>query len=101
MSSIIEFNEEGLRLKSLYLAKSVHELKNVFLTISCIIENNIESTETNIKDHLNSNLKFLKTLCDFGMFLIQDITKVSKTTFYNTDIANNTNKIFSYKKETT
>ena len=101
MSSIIEFNEEGLRLKSLYLAKSVHELKNVFLTISCIIENNIESTETNIKDHLNSNLKFLKTLCDFGMFLIQDITKVSKTTFYNTYIANSANKIFSYKKETT
>ena len=98
MSSIIEFNEEGFRLKSLYLAKSVHELKNVFLTISCIIENNIE---TNIKDHLNSNLKFLKTLCEFGMFLIQDITKVSKTTFYNTDIANSTNKIFSYKKEST
>ncbi len=42
MLSIIEFNEEGSRLKSLYLAKSVHELKNVFLTISCIIENNIE-----------------------------------------------------------
>lgn len=98
MSSIIEFNEEGFRLKSLYLAKSVHELKNVFLTISCIIENNIE---TNIKDHLNSNLKFLKTLCEFGMFLIQDITKVSKTTFYNTDIENSTNKIFSYKKEST
>ena len=33
------------------------------------------------------------------MFLIQDITKVSKTTFYNTDIIKNTNKIFSYKKE--
>ena len=101
MSSIIEFNEEGLRLKSLYLAKSVHELKNVFLTISCIIENNMESTETTLKDVLNSNIKFLKTLCEFGMFLIQDITKVSKTTFYNTDIANNTNKIFSYKKEST
>ena len=101
MSSRIEFYEEGFRLKSLYLAKSVHELKNVFITISCIIENNFESTCLEMKDLLNSNMKFLKTLSEFGMFLIQDITKVSKTNFYSTDITSNTNKIFSYKKETT
>ena len=32
--------ENELKMKSLYLAKSAHELKNVFLTISSIIENN-------------------------------------------------------------
>ena len=101
MSSRIEFYEEGFRLKSLYLAKSVHELKNVFLTISCIIENNLDINGFDIKDVLNSNLKFLKTLSEFGMFLIQDITKVSKTNFYSTDVSINSNKIFSYTKEST
>ena len=80
--------ENELKMKSLYLAKSAHELKNVFLTISSIIENNGDcffsntqrlKNERNENNHTLSNKNnFLKALCDFGMSLIYEITQMSK-----------------------
>ena len=80
--------ENELKMKSLYLAKSAHELKNVFLTISSIIENNgicFFVNTKNIKNESNDNNynlsntnNFLKALCNFGMSLIYEITQMSK-----------------------
>ena len=80
--------ENELKMKSLYLAKSAHELKNVFLTISSIIENNgnnFFSSSKTLKNEINENNislsntnNFLKALCNFGMNLIYEITQMSK-----------------------
>ena len=89
--NIYELNEE-IKLKSLYLAKSAHELKNIFISISSFIENKINNNITieNSNDNIisenlndNHNLKFLRSLCDFGMNLIQDITRISKKDNFN------------------
>jgi len=89
--NIYELNEE-IKLKSLYLAKSAHELKNIFISISSFVENKINnnftienSNEKTISENLNDNhsLKFLRSLCDFGMNLIQDITRISKKDNFN------------------
>ena len=89
--NIYELNEE-VKLKSLYLAKSAHELKNIFISISSFVENKINnnftienSNEKTISENLNDNhsLKFLRSLCDFGMNLIQDITRISKKDNFN------------------
>ena len=78
--------ENELKMKSLYLAKSAHELKNVFLTISSFIENNGNSfnaespnaKRTSFIDDDLANKSFLKALCDYGMSLIYEITQMSK-----------------------
>ena len=77
--------ENELKMKTLYLAKSAHELKNVFLTISSFIENNgnsFHSDSSNLKKETYEddlpNKHFLKALCDFGMNLIYEITEMSK-----------------------
>ena len=76
--------ENEFKIKSLYLAKSAHELKNVFLTISSFIENKDDIPIVNQKNIFNkdadrdSSLNFLKSLCDFGMNLIYEITEISK-----------------------
>ena len=76
--------ENEFKIKSLYLAKTAHELKNVFLTISSFIENKDDIPIVNQKNIFNkdadrdSSLNFLKSLCDFGMNLIFEITEISK-----------------------
>ena len=78
--------ENELKMKTLYLAKSAHELKNVFLTISSFIENNGNSLnvdspnakKTSLIDDDLPNKNFLKALCDYGMSLIYEITQMSK-----------------------
>ena len=76
--------ENEFKIKSLYLAKTAHELKNVFLTISSFIENRDDIPIDNLKNIFNkevdhdSSLNFLKSLCDFGMNLIFEITEISK-----------------------
>ena len=75
--------ENELKIKSLYLAKSAHELKNVFLTITSFIENNgnsfnLEKTKTNDKNNNLPNIDFLKSLCDFGMSIVYEITQMGK-----------------------
>ena len=78
---------EELRIKSLYIAKSVHELKNVFLSINSSVNLPEASILSTI---INNSSFFLKTLCEYGMFLIKDITNVSKFTYnLNTKLANN------------
>ena len=80
---LIEIKNE-FKIKSLYLAKSAHELKNVFLTICSYIENKdelkIQNNEFNKKKENEDKyiLNFLKSLCDFGMNLIYEITQISK-----------------------
>ena len=72
--------ENEFKLKSLYLAKTAHELKNVFLTISSFIENKGDTILSTIKKENEdiSSHNFLKSLCDFGMNLIFEITEISK-----------------------
>ena len=74
--------ENEFKIKSLYLAKSAHELKNVFLTISSFIENKEETLLSDFKNkkekELEEEYSFLKSLCDFGMSLIYEITQMSK-----------------------
>ena len=76
--------ENEFKIKSLYLAKSAHELKNVFLTISSFIQNKDDISIGNKNDIINKNIdydssfNFLKSLCDFGMNLIYEITEISK-----------------------
>ena len=80
---VIEMQNE-FKIKSLYLAKSAHELKNIFLTICSFIENREDSILFNHKNskeneiEKDSYLNFLKSLCDFGMSLIYEITQISK-----------------------
>ena len=85
MSDVIE----ELRIKSLYIAKSVHELKNVFLSIN----SSVNLPESSILSTIKRNSSFfLKTLCDYGMFLIKDITNVSKLNYnLSNNIKNNHN----------
>ena len=104
--NIYELNEE-IKLKSLYLAKSAHELKNIFISISSFIENKINnnatienSNDNTISENLNDNhnLKFLRSLCDFGMNLIQDITRISKKDNFNVNkLSQNNDKIEEFK----
>ncbi len=74
--------ENEFKIKSLYLAKSAHELKNVFLTISSFIENKEDSILSDLKSDKEKKIKeeysFLKCICDFGMSLIYEITQISK-----------------------
>jgi CheY-like chemotaxis protein len=76
--------ENEFKIKSLYLAKSAHELKNVFLTISSFIQNKDDISIGNKNNIINKNIdydssfNFLKSLCDFGMNLIYEITEISK-----------------------
>ena len=99
-------------MKSFQIAKSVHELKNVFITISSFIDSmhfsSKHQTNSPIEDEgskskgtlysqsslfrtftgfLQKNnevktdsekIEFLKSLCDFGISLIADITAVCK-----------------------
>ena len=81
---IYDYNEieNEFKIKSLYLAKSAHELKNVFLTISSFIENKGETIISDFKEKnekkVEEEYSFLKCLCDFGMSLIFEITQISK-----------------------
>ena len=107
-------------MKSFQISKSVHELKNVFITISSFIDsihfsprNPINSS--NGEDEINKSketivsqssilrtftsflqktneiktnsekIEFLKSLCDFGINLIADITATCKGTNNNND----------------
>ena len=103
--NIYELNEE-VKLKSLYLAKSAHELKNIFISISSFVENRINnnpsienSNDNTISENLNDNhnLKFLSSLCDFGMNLIQDITRISKENFNVNKLDQNNDKLEEFK----
>ena len=85
--------KEEYKIKSLYLAKCAHEIKNILISIISFIENSKITIEPylNVYNnyHNNSNKKretlspesskfFLKSLCDFGMSLILDINRLSK-----------------------
>ena len=85
--------KEEYKIKSLYLAKCAHEIKNILISIISFIENSKITIEPylNVYNnyHNNYNKKretlspesskfFLKSLCDFGMSLILDINRLSK-----------------------
>ena len=65
--------EEEYRLKILFLSKSAHELKNIFLTISSVIQNKQSNT---IAKNDKEQYDLLVSLCDFGLNLILDINTV-------------------------
>ena len=77
------------KIKSFYLAKCAHELKNILISIISFIENcNITLNENGTfinefekeKNMLTPEKckNFLKSLCDLGMNLIFDINRLSK-----------------------
>ena len=82
---------EEYRMKILFLSKSAHELKNIFLTISSVIQNK-QTNEIVKNDKEQSEL--LVSLCDLGLNLILDINTVraldSKTNNGNRYSNNNT-----------
>ena len=82
--------KEEYQIKSLYLAKCAHEIKNILISIISFIENSniiIEPLDF-LYDHKENGIKntlspeycknFLKSLCDFGMQLILDVNRLSK-----------------------
>ena len=82
---------EEYRMKILFLSKSAHELKNIFLTISSVIQN--KQTNDIVKNDKEQS-ELLVSLCDFGLNLILDINTVraldSKTNNGNRYANNNT-----------
>ena len=77
------------KIKSFYLAKCAHELKNILISIISFIENcnitlNENGTFINELEKERNMLtpekskNFLKSLCDLGMNLIFDINRLSK-----------------------
>ena len=77
------------KIKSFYLAKCAHELKNILISIISFIENcnitlNENGTFINELEKEKNMLtpekckNFLKSLCDLGMNLIFDINELSK-----------------------
>lgn len=76
-------------LQSHTLSKSSHELKNVFITISNILSSfQISPSFTAIEQ---KNFSFLRSLCNFGLSLIQDIHTYDKL-----DYASKLNKSPTY-----
>ena len=78
---------EEYKIKSLYLAKCAHEIKNILISITSFIENsqiiinaNDSCNDNETRDSLTpeKSKNFLKSLCDFGMNLIFDINRLSK-----------------------
>lgn len=76
--------KEQFQMKSLIMAKWAHELKNIFLAISSLIQNQSESIYPENAESvkmsqisLQHSSKFLSSLCDFGMYLILDITTLN------------------------
>ena len=86
---------EEYKIKSLYLAKCAHEIKNILISIISFIENSQITINSNNDfndkedNETNSNLtpekskNFLKSLCDFGMNIIFDINRLSKEEHIN------------------
>ena len=78
-----------ITLQSHTLSKSSHELKNVFITISNILSSfQISPSFTALE---KKNFSFLRSLCNFGLSLIQDIH-----TFDKLDYASKLNKSPTY-----
>ncbi len=83
------------KIKSLYLAKCAHEIKNILLSIISFIENSQITINSNndyndneyneTYNHLTpeKSKNFLKSLCDFGMNFIFDINRLSKEEHLN------------------
>lgn len=77
--------QEQFQMKSLIMAKWAHELKNIFLAISSLVQNQNESSiyPDNIENIKMNQVtsqhkaKFLSSLCDLGMYLIFDITTLN------------------------
>ena len=86
---------EEYKIKSLYLAKCAHEIKNILISIISFIEksqitinsnndfNDKEDNETNSNLTPEKSKNFLKSLCDFGMNIIFDINRLSKEEHIN------------------
>ena len=77
---------EEYRIKSLYLAKCAHEIKNILISITSFIENSkitiIENNEEE-KEKSDKSKNFLKSLCDLGMNIIFEINRLSKEEHIN------------------
>ena len=63
--------EEEVKMKSLYLSKSAHELKNIFITISSVFQN--FKLFPNASKAEREQFRLINSLCNFGLNLILDI----------------------------
>lgn len=63
--------EEEVKMKSLYLSKSAHELKNIFITISSVLQN--FKLFPNASKAEREQFRLINSLCNFGLNLILDI----------------------------
>ena len=66
--------EEEFKMKSMYLSKSAHELKNIFITISNILQN-IKQIPSTTKEE-QEQFSLLDSLYKFELNLILDINTV-------------------------
>jgi len=99
-----EVEEANIVLKnnSIYLAKVAHELKNPLITITSILESDFKSSFSQEQLNFNSdfeigtpklsntksngfkkNNKFIMTLCNYLMYLIEDLNYFSKNILVN------------------
>ena len=93
--------EEEYRIKSLYLSKSAHELKNIFITISSVLQN--FKLFPNATNDEKEQFKLINSLCNFGLNLILDIntahvldyTKVNKNNNQKTQGNSENNEEFN------
>jgi signal transduction histidine kinase len=91
-----------LKNNSIYLAKVAHELKNPLITITSILESDFKSSFSQEQLNFNSdfeigtpklsntksngiqkNNKFIMTLCNYLMYLIEDLNYFSKNILVN------------------
>lgn len=70
------YSFEDVSLQSRSISKSSHELKNVFITISNILTSFTISQNFTLEEQ--TQFSYLRSLCDFGLNLIQDINTVDK-----------------------
>ena len=79
-------SEEEVKMKSQYLEKSAHELKNIFLTISFILQNPKLFPKASKSE--KEEFKQINSLCNFGLNLILDIDTSHKLDYTKVNISN-------------
>lgn len=83
-----KYEQQSQRI--IYLLKSTHELKNVFIAITSVVDSLSDLKFEYQKDE--DNFEALKALCDFGKCLLNDILDNSGKTPYSVKVKKSMNE---------